>query len=157
MATETTWIVIVRSDLDDYLVGAGMDALSSAALSPGQTDPFDRIMPDVAARIRAEVRGCKSNRVSTLPSSVPPDLKSHACALIVEQMQTRLSIGVPLNEDQKRAADKAEKYLARVSRCEVPIAQPTDPESSNTVQSGATVQTVQDGNSGNSREDLSRL
>jgi hypothetical protein len=155
--SETTWIVIARSDLDDYLLGAGVEALSTAALSPGQTDPFLRVMPDVATRIRAEVRGCRSNKVSNLANSIPPDLKTSACALIVEQMATRLAMGLPLNDDMKKAADKADKYLVRISRCEVPITQPTDPQTTSDVQTGGLIETVQEGNTGNSREELNRL
>jgi len=157
MPAENTWIVITRVDLDDYLLGAGMDAFSSAALEVGQTDPFLRIMPDVAARIRAEVRGCKANKVSNLANSIPPDLKTSACALIIEQMATRLSMGLPLTEAMKTAADKADKYLVRISRCEVPITEPDDPQTTSDVQNGSIIETVQEGNSGNSREELERL
>lgn len=154
---ETNWIVLALEDLNDYLVGAQMDALTSAALASGQTNPFGRVMPDVAARIRAEVRGCKSNRVSNLADSIPPDLKWVAAYLVIEAMNTRLSLAVPLTEDQKTLISDAKKYLTRVSQCAVPIAQPSDPESVSDVQSGGMVETAQEGNSGNSREELSRL
>lgn len=138
---ETTWIVITEDDLNDYLVGAQMDALKSAALAEGQDNPFDRVMPDIAARIRAEVRACVRNRVSNLANSIPPDLKAYACYLIIEAMQTRLSGAgaLPLTDDQKTQASEARKYLRRIATCEVPIAQPTDPETTDDVQRAGSI------------------
>jgi hypothetical protein len=124
---ETKWIVIAESDLNDYQVAAIMDALKSAALATGQTDPFARVMPDIASRIRAEVRGCKTNTVSNLTNSIPPDLKWVAVYLIIEAMQSRLP-GVALDEGIKNIIADAKKYLQRVSECKVPIAQPDDPQ-----------------------------
>src|ERR1043166_515200 len=118
---ETVWIVITADDLNDYLVGAQMSALRTAALAAGQTDPFPRVMADVATRIRAEVRGCKANKVSNLVNSIPPDLKSDACALIIEKLQGRLA-GFALTDEQKNAADNARNYLKRIANCDVPIA-----------------------------------
>jgi hypothetical protein len=157
MATETTWIVIQEEDLDDYLVAPQMDALKNAALAIGQDNPFDRVMLDIAARIRAEVRACKSNQVSNLANSIPPDLKTYACYLIIEAMTVRLSIGISLTEDQRTQCSEARRYLRRIANCDVPIAQPTDPDTADDIQRGGKIETVQEGNSGNSREELGRL
>lgn len=131
---ETKWIVIAESDLNDYLVAAQMDALKNAALASGQTDPFPRVMPDIASRIRAEVRGCAINKVSNLANSIPPDLKADACFLIIEAMSARLSPALPLNQDQKDACREARAYLKRIAACEVPITQPDDPQDPADVQ-----------------------
>jgi hypothetical protein len=158
MPDETTWIVIQDEDLDDYLVGAQMDALRSAALATGQDNPFDRVMPDVAARIRAEVRACRSNQVSALPNSIPPDLKTYACYLIIEAMTVRLSIGISLTDDQRTQCSEARKYLRRIADCEIPIAQPTEPEPSDTVQQhGGMIESVGDRPIRTSRDQTSRL
>ncbi len=120
------WITIESTDLDDYLVAAQTAALRSAALGAGQTDPFSRVMPDVCSRIRAEIRACPANQVSETANSIPPELKSIACALLIEAMQARLPM-LKLTEDQKKAADEGRKYLARIAKCEIPVEQPDDP------------------------------
>jgi hypothetical protein len=140
--SETVWIVIAESDLNDYLVGAQMDALKNAALASGQTNPFARVMQDVASRVRAEVRACRTNKVSALANSVPPDLKSSACNLIIEVMQGRLAGAgaLPLTEDQKDACREARDYLKRIAECKVPIAQPSDPDTANDIQVAGSIE-----------------
>ncbi len=122
-----TWITISPEDLNDYQVAAYVNAARTAALDAGQSDPFDQVMPDIVARVRAEVRGCARNRVSVTPLSVPPDLRSHTILLIIEAMQARLP-GIPLDEGIKTLITDAKKYLQRVANCEIPIGLPTDPE-----------------------------
>ncbi len=122
-----TWITIAPEDLADYQAAALVNAARTAALASGQADPFDQVMPDVVARIRAEIRGCKTNRVSLTPDSIPPDLKSTAILLVVEAMQARLP-GVALDEGIKTLIADAKKYLVRIAKCEVPVGLPDDPE-----------------------------
>lgn len=134
-----TWIVITVEDLNAYLVAAQVAALRTAALGAGQADPFSVVLPDVAARIRAEIQGCRTNEVSATPNSIPPELKSYACHLILEAMQTRIP-GLHLTVEQKTQANEARKYLARIARCEVPVAQPADPLEPGGVQRGGIIQ-----------------
>jgi phage gp36-like protein len=130
----TAWIVIVASDLDDYLVAAQMEAIRTAALGSGQTDPFARVMPDVAQRIRAEIEACATNSLSATVNSIPPSLKRHACALIIEAMQPRILL--PLTEDQQQAAKDAKEWLKRIAECEIKVEVPPDPIESTFQQAG---------------------
>lgn len=135
----STWIVITVDDLNAYLVAAQVAALRTAALGSGQADPFTVALPDIAARIRTEIQGCRSNEVSATPNSIPPELKSYACHLMLEAMQTRIP-GLHLTAEQKTQANEARKYLARIASCEVPISQPGDPLIPADVQRGGTIQ-----------------
>jgi hypothetical protein len=153
-----TWITITADDLNDYQAGKLINAARTKALGAGQTDPFPRVMADVVANIRADVRANKSNRVSLTVNSVPPDLRKQTILLIIETMQSRLP-GISLDDDIKTlikdAKDRLKAIRAQINP--IPIAIPDDPEPIDDVQRGGMTETVQDGNSGNSREELNRL
>lgn len=134
------WIVIADSDLNDYLVAPQMEALRTVALAGGQTNPFARVMADVAQRIRAEIQACATNQLSATANAIPPSLKSHACALIIEAMQTRLPL--PLSDEQKQAAADAKEWLKRIAACEIKVEEPTDPMA-RSVQEGGQIEVVQ--------------
>ena len=129
-----TWITIIVTDLEDYVVAAQLNALRNAALGDSQEDPFAEIMPAVTSRIRAEIQGCVSNKVSSVANSVPPSLKAEACYLILERMQTRIP-SLRLTDDQKELIKDARSYLKRISECKIPIEQPDDIQPSNVQQS----------------------
>lgn len=131
----STWLLLTPADLNDYLVAPQVAALRAAALGDGQTDPFLRVMPDVAHRIRAEIQGCPRNRVSALPNSIPPDLKAIACLLILEALQARIP-GLCLTSEQKILIADGRDYLKRISQGRVPIEAPEDPETSTVQASG---------------------
>lgn len=121
----SAWIVITREHLKDYLVDAQLAALSEAALGDGQADPFDRIMQDRATYVRNRI----SNRllVSATDFSVPPELKTAACMLIIEAMQGRLSIAMPLTEDQRTSIRRAYSDLDIAGTDKFPVSNPDNP------------------------------
>jgi hypothetical protein len=121
-----TWIVITTADLNDYLVAAQAAAIRTAALGSGQTDRFGRVMPDVAARIRNEIQACARNRISATANAIPPELKTIACHLIIEAMQSGIP-GLELTEDQRNLIRDGRRYLERIAKCEVPVSEPDDP------------------------------
>ena len=119
-----SWIVIAVDDLNDYLVGAQMSALRASALATGQADPFTNIMHDRANYVRNRIS--KRIQISLTPYAVPPELKTSACWLIIESMQTRIP-SLKLSEDQKRLIDRAYKDLDIAATPELPITVPDDP------------------------------
>lgn len=152
----SAWITIAVTDLNDYLVGAQVNALRTAALASGQADPFNAVMPAVAARVRAEVQGCKTNQISATANTVPPDLKRETIMLILEAMQARLPT-LKLTEDQQRQIERAYEYLRRVAKCEVPIEQPSDPLSPSNVQQGGGIEVASKTDRIATREKMSGL
>jgi phage gp36-like protein len=155
----TAWITITEADLRDTKASALVDAFTSAALGAGQTDPVPRAIIKVCDRIRAEIQSSKKYHVSATPHSIPPSLVELAGNLIAWRMQGRLNVlsAVPITDQDKIDHTEDLKYLERIAKGDVTIEIPTDPESTPQVQSGGMIETVQEGNSGNGREELSRL
>lgn len=130
MATEA-WIVPTVDDLSAYLAASGMTALREAALAVGQDDPFEEHMPSVVAKVRAYIKGCKSNVLSETENSIPRSLKGITCLLIIEAMEGRLP-GVSLTERQSKALERGIDDLKMVASCDLPVTSPDDPMEDNT-------------------------
>ncbi|MEO0510555.1 MAG: hypothetical protein AAF065_11925 [Verrucomicrobiota bacterium] len=126
------WIVLTTADINDYLVGAQANALRTAALATGQEDPLAEAIVDISAEIRNNIRACSSNVLSATEGSIPPELKRHACALIIEAAQPRIKL--KLSDDQKDAAENARKLMLRIASCNYPISEPIDPQTQPTDQ-----------------------
>jgi hypothetical protein len=142
-------VTIAVLDVDGYLAGPYVSALQTAALQAGQPDPFTTHMTDVVNLIRSAVRGgCIRNHtpvvVSMTPLSVPPELRGHALALIVESMQGRLArAGVTLGlEEIKASADRARKYIERIQDGLALVTTPPDPLTPDDQQRGGPIQIV---------------
>ncbi len=152
----SAWITLTADDLNQYQAAKLIAAARSKALAAGQPDPFDEVMPDVVNRMRDDIRGCKSNRVSATLLSLPPGLRGEGVLLTIEAMQSRLP-GISITDDLRTLITDAKKRVIRISKCEVPIEIPDDPETIPEVQTGSLIEQAQAGNSGNSREELQRL
>lgn len=118
-----SWIIITATDLNDYLVGVQAAAIRTVAVAAGQTDRFTAVMPDVSSRIRNEILSCSRNRLDATANSIPPELKTVACLLIVEAMQSGIP-GLELSEDQRTLIRDARDYLKRIARCEIAVSSP---------------------------------
>jgi hypothetical protein len=129
------WISITAADLREAKVAALVDALASAALGDGQSDPTPGVIADVVARVRAEVQGCKSNVVDADSTLLPAELKSLAVRMIVRQLTSRLQIA--LTDDERTEQRNDLDYLKRIAACEVPISVPLNPLASPAIQPGA--------------------
>ncbi len=123
-----SWSPLTPADVLACLASAQVDALRQRALAPGQNDPLPTIIADVTARVRAEVRGNRRNRVERDETLLPPELKLAAAHLALESLQARLP-NLALSPDQIRLMGEARALLARVARGEVPISVPAQPES----------------------------
>lgn len=141
MSNTVTWAAVVVDDLDDYLAAAAMTPLRSAALKAGQTDPFSRVMPRIASRIRNGILACKRNRVSETTNAVPPELHETACLMIIRSMQGRLP-GVKLTTEQEGTLKDGLEFLKRISECKEPVSIPTNPMDPINVQSPGNVEVV---------------
>lgn len=121
----SAWITVSADDLNDYLVAAQVNALRTAALGSGQTDPFGRVMPDIVERLRFKIQSCPANQLSGTASTIPPELKWVACYLIIEALQVRIP-ALRLTEDQKAQVDRAVTQLDRIADCRDKVSQPDD-------------------------------
>lgn len=134
------WVTIAATDLDDYAVGAKVNALRTAALASGQTDPFLRVMPDVVATVRNMIASNPANVLSATADSVPPETKTHVCWLVIEALQTRL-MGLKLTEEERRMIDRAWQYFRDVAKGDITVSTPGDPQAAE-VQSGQAISVV---------------
>lgn len=126
------WLVITTAHLDDYMIAAQAGALRTAALGAGQTDPFGRVMPDIAAYLRQRIRSGGFS-VSATASALPPEMKWAACYLILEALQTRIP-GLSLTPDQKTKCEDAKRWIDRISSGTEEPSKPDDPEGTPDVQ-----------------------
>ncbi len=145
------WITLVADDLNDYLVGAQVTALRTAALSPGQGDPVTEAIEDITAEVRNHVASCSSYILSNDPATIPPELKRHALALVIEAAQPRLKL--KLSEDQVRAATRAWTILGKVAKCDYTVSTPTDPESQPADQSATPKPSIAQNQTHRTRQD----
>ena len=130
-----SWITITIADLKDAKVSTLVEACRTAALGSGQTDPVPNIIANAIARIRAEISGCARNILDADTTTIPSDLKSLACRMIVREAMSRIKR--PLAEDEREEQRNDLKYLERISKCDIPVATPDNPLLTDEVQSTA--------------------
>ena len=135
------WLTISLSDLNDYLVGAQVNALNTTALASGQSDRFTRTMTDMVNRIRTKIEGCPRNLISATALTVPPELKWVACYLIIEAMQAGVP-GLKLSDDQRNQITRANEQLTRIADCKEVVSIPNDPLTPPDVQRGGQTRLV---------------
>lgn len=121
-----TWQIITLASLNDYLVGAQVEAVNTAALAEGQADRFTNVMTNVVNHVRSKIETCARNRVSATPLSVPPSLVEHTCMLIIDAIQGSVP-GLALSEDQVRRIKRFRDDLDLVAKCDLAVEQPPDP------------------------------
>jgi hypothetical protein len=119
------WLSITPSDLEESKVAALVNALRTAALGAEQEDPVPGLIQGVVDRIRAEVAACDRNRVDADLTTIPKGLRLLAHRMILASAKNRLEI--PLTQDERTQARSDERYLERISRCELPVETPDSP------------------------------
>jgi hypothetical protein len=123
----SSWTTLTSADIYAGLVAAQIDTLRTRALAPGQADPLPTLICDITARVRAEVRTCRRNRLDRDDTLIPPELKLAASHLALESLQARIP-NLALTADQTRLADNARQLLLRVANGEVAVSTPDNPE-----------------------------
>jgi hypothetical protein len=132
----STWIVLTAANLYPFLMTPQMTVLRDGLKDAGESDPFDTIMPFMAARVRGAIGANPRNTLSLTPNSIPPECAWILVWLVLEQMQTRIA-GFALTDDQKAQITKAEKTLEKIAQMDkqqMPVSQPIDPETTRSVQ-----------------------
>lgn len=119
------WITLTVTDLNAYLLAEQLDALRSEALAPGQADPFTEIAPDVVAKVRAYIASNPDNQVDADPATIPAELKTDVCYLILAPMLIRL--GQPISTDQAKQVDLAHSTLIALREKKLLVSQPANP------------------------------
>ncbi|MGF1450263.1 MAG: hypothetical protein ACFB20_12720 [Opitutales bacterium] len=134
-----TWIQLTPQSLRDYLSGPQLEALQTAALASGQTDPLPRLIEATAAFVRASVAAFAGNQLSATPHSVPPELVETTAILALEAAWLRLP-DLELTRAQQRRAVEARRLLRDVTRGQLAVTRPDDPLAANTFQNSGALQ-----------------
>jgi len=151
-----TWITIAVADLNNYLVGAQVTAVNTAALASGQTDRFTEVKLSVISRIRNKIETCLSNHLSATALTIPPSLKQCACLLIIQGLQSSIP-SLKLSEDQKKLIETFESDLTAIAACKLTIEEPTDPLEPPNAQRGGPIEVVKSTTRKATRDTLSGL
>lgn len=120
-----SWTPLTINDIEDYLAAPQLSALRTRGLGTEQSDPLVAVIADVTARVRAEIAAFSRNQLAADATLLPPELKSTAAALAIENAQGRVPV-LKLTPDQVRAAERARTLLQRVARGEVAISAPVE-------------------------------
>ena len=118
-----SWTVIAVTDLERYLVAPQLDAIRTAALADGQSDPWTETMHDRANYVRNRIAG--RVQLSATPYAVPPELVHQTALLIIEAMQGRIPM-LELSEDQRRMIGRAYDDLKLAGTTDFPISAADD-------------------------------
>jgi len=116
------WISITVTDLNDAKVAALVDALRTAALAEGQTDPTRRITQEVVDYIRRKIASCAKNLLDADTAAIPAGLKAMCVDLVLARMKGRLEI--ELTQDERDRITRHESDLNRIAACTDVVEQP---------------------------------
>lgn len=132
-----SWITLTVAQLDTAKAAALVDALQTAALATGQTDPLPEIIGNVTARIRMEIAAGGRTVLDADATKLPPSLKSLSLRMVLREGQSRLNAAgaLPLADDEKEEWRQDVRFLERIAKGEITVEASDNPESSPTVQS----------------------
>lgn len=138
----SNWKTITVDDLKNTKAATLIERLGEVGLGEDQDDPTGEIIANVTARIRAEIAGCAENTLDSDTSKIPNDLVSLACRMVYKEMAARVRISLTQDERDQDRADV--RYLERIAACDVPVADPDDPDESPEVSQGASAPYMND-------------
>lgn len=118
----STWITLSAASLNDYLIAEQMEALREEALAVGQADPFVEISKDIILKVRAYIASNPINVVDAAPLTIPPELKTDVCYLVIAPMLGRL--GIALTKDQDKQLDLAHSTLIALREKKLSVSKP---------------------------------
>lgn len=115
------WNTITEAQLKTRISAVELDAYRKTFDEPGGEDPVQAVIDIVCERVRGSVGACSSNLLGQ-PGEVPSTLMDTTLSLIVWRMMER---GMARIQDptgsRKASAEKAERVLESVERCEGPV------------------------------------
>lgn len=133
------WITITMADLPADKAAALVAAMQTAALGDGQADPMPAKISRVITRIRQEIAAGGKTRLSADATKIPPSLQAIAVRMVLREGQSRLNAvgALPLSDDEREEWRQDTRYLERIAKGDITVEEPTDPESSPTMQATA--------------------
>lgn len=147
----SNWTILTVDDLKAVAFGGIIDAAQASAA--GAVDPVAEAMADAVAVVRGAIS--TGNVLDQNPAAVPRSLRPLAARTAVFALMERVQIDLNADQRATRLADQAR--LTRIGDQKQRFEQADHPADSVEMQIGSTIDTVADGNSGNSRAELSGL
>lgn len=149
----SNWTSITPTAVRTAKNTAILDQVQSLASERGEADPLPTIVATVVSRIRAAVSA--GNQLDADATKIPNSLEGLALGMIVRKLKDYLEIEQTKFESDQAADDRS--YLNRIVDARLKFETPDTAGGSAEMSSPPIVQTVQEGSSGNSREDLKGL
>lgn len=150
----SNWISITIETLYEARVAALIDACSSAAKAAGQADRAAGLIQGVVNDVRMAVMSCSANRVDDDETTVPNSLRDLTVDLVIARLKK--AIEDQLTEDERKDIERHDRRLRLIASCQWKVEQPDTPIAP-PVEAGTEIETIVEGNQGNSREDLAGL
>lgn len=104
------WIVPQMINLAVYCEYGKLVVINKQDLAAGQADRFTQAMVDVTATIRSRIQSVPGFVVSATANSIPGELMSQACQLILVMMQAAYP-ALGLTKDQVELFSQAQKFI----------------------------------------------
>lgn len=96
------WITLSEGDVLTRLTGVELNALKTAALGTGQTNPLTEVTAQVIREVRGYVSASTRNRLGT-GTSIPDELHSATINRIRFELATRLPVASLLTDARREA------------------------------------------------------
>ncbi len=147
----SNWTALTIDDLKAISFGGIIDAAQTN--STGANDPVAEAIADAVATVRGAIS--TGNTLDQDPTTIPRSLRSLAARTAVFALMERVQFDLNADQRATRVADQAR--LARIGGQQQRFESADHPAGSAEMQTGATIDTVAEGNSGNGRQDLRGL
>lgn len=118
------WITPTEAGILTKLTSPELNALTTAAIAPGQTSPLPEVIALVVGEIRGYVSACDNNVLGPV-GTIPPELELVALNRIRYELATRLPVASLLTEGRVESNRTANSLLKEVAACRFRIVSPT--------------------------------
>ena len=145
------WTPLTIDDLKAIAFGGIIDAAQASAV--GAIDPVAEAIADAVAAVRGAIS--TGNTLDQDAATIPRSLRPLAARTAVFALMERVQLDLNLDQRATRQADLTR--LGLITSQKQRFEQADHPDGSAEMQTGATADTVAEGNTGNSREELRGL
>ena len=147
----SNWTALTIDDLKAVAFGGIIDAAQTSAT--GTNDPVAEAIADAVATVRGAIS--TGNTLDQAPTTIPRSLRPLAARTAVFALMERVQFDLNADQRATRVADQAR--LVRIGAQLQRFESADHPAGSAEMQTGATIDTVAEGNAGNSRQELRGL
>jgi len=131
-----TWTEITAAKVKSRLGVREIQVLTQGALADTAEAVITQCIRLAVGKVRGYIRTCTQNSLGP-DGYVPPELEGEALALVMEEMATRLPLGVMvIDEARQRRIEMAYRILRDVAKCQFLITAPEGTSAASPVPDG---------------------